>query len=136
MQVLIDTNVLLDVLLKREPWVSDSYGVWLANDQDRIAGYIAACSITDLFYVARRLTTLEKARMATYLCLEAFSICTVDRRTLELAQTLSGSDFEDNLQIACASIAGLDAIVTRDTTGFGNSLVPIFQPRELLAQLG
>ena len=135
MRILIDTNVMLDVLLNRDPWVAQSSAVWQANDEGQIVGYITACAIADIFYIARRLTTLETARVAVSICLEAFEVCAVDVQTLEQAEALPGSDFEDNLQIACASLAGLDAIVTRDTNGFQAAATPVLTPAELLMQL-
>ena len=135
MRILIDTNVMLDVLLNREPWVAQSSAVWQANDEGHIVGHITACAIADIFYIARRLTTLETARAAVRICLEAFEVCPVDKQTLAQAETLPGSDFEDNLQIACANLAGLDAIVTRDESGFQTAAVPVLTPEELLKQL-
>ncbi len=135
MRVLFDTNIVLDVLLKREPWVTDASALWQANDEGRIVGYVAASVLTDIFYVARRLAELDTARTAIRVCLEAFEICAVDRETLEHANGLTGNDFEDNLQIACATLAGLDAIVTRDKQDFSVSAVPVFTPAELLARL-
>jgi predicted nucleic acid-binding protein len=55
MRVLLDTNVVLDVLLNRDPWVQDSAAVWQASDQGRIVGHVVASTITTVFYVARRL---------------------------------------------------------------------------------
>lgn len=136
MRILVDTNVILDVLLNRDPWVAQSSAVWQANDEGRIVGYITACAVADIFYIARRLTTLETARVAVSICLEAFEVCAVDKQTLEQAEALPGSDFEDNLQIACASLAGLDAIVTRDKSGFQIAATPVLTPAELLKQLG
>jgi hypothetical protein len=75
------------------------------------------------------------ARQAVRICLEAFEICAVDHQALEQAQALPGSDFENNLQIACASLAGLDAIVTRDSKGFKTAAMPVLTPAELLTRL-
>jgi predicted nucleic acid-binding protein len=135
MRVLFDTNVVLDVLLSRDPWVAQSSAVWQANDEGQIVGYIVACTIADIFYIARRLTTLETARAAVRICLEAFKVCVVDMQALEHAEVLPGSDFEDNLQIACASFADLEAIVTRDKSGFQAASMPILTPTELLTEL-
>jgi predicted nucleic acid-binding protein len=135
MHVLFDTNVVLDVLLNREPWVDNSSTAWQANDDGHIIGYITACVLTDIFYIAHRLTTLEKARTAVRICLEAFEVCTVDLSALKLAEILPGSDFEDNLQIACASRANLDAILTRDKAGFQDAVVSVITPAELLAEI-
>ena len=52
MHVLLDTNVVLDVLLKRAPWVTESMAVWQANDEGRIVGNVLASAITDIFYIA------------------------------------------------------------------------------------
>jgi predicted nucleic acid-binding protein len=135
MDLLFDTNVILDVLLNREPWVKEASALWKANDEGALTGYVVASSFTDIFYVARRLVGLESARAAVRLCLEAFAICPADRQSLERAESLSGGDFEDNLQIACAQFAGVDAIATRDKEGFGDSPVPVLSPAEALAQL-
>lgn len=136
MHVLVDTNVILDVLLNREPWVNQAYAVWKAQDQGHLVGYISATTMTDIFYVARRMSGIDTARKAVRLCLETFEICTVDRKTLEYAEKIHGNDFEDNIQIACAYITELNAIVTRDVKGFRNSSVPALTPAEVLEQLG
>jgi predicted nucleic acid-binding protein len=59
----------------------------------------------------------------------------VDRDVLENAQSMSGSDFEDNLQIACASSANLDAIITRNKDDFEAAPIPVLLPLELMIQL-
>lgn len=87
--------------------------------------YLTASTFTDIFYIARKVAGIVDARQAVRTCLEAFEICDVTRHTLQHAETLSGNDFEDNLQIACATLQNLDAIVTRDKAGFQNSSVAI-----------
>lgn len=136
MRILLDTNIVLDVLLKREPWVAEASAIWKANDDGRLVGYLMASALTDIFYVARRLAGLEVARAAVQTCLEAFEFCPVDRRALELAHLLPGTDFEDNLQMSCAEIAQLDAIVTRDPDDFKTSTVAVMTPAQSLARLG
>jgi predicted nucleic acid-binding protein len=59
----------------------------------------------------------------------------VDRVALEAAHAMTGSDFEDNLQIACAVQAGADAIVTRDAQGFRGAPLPVLAPADLMAQV-
>jgi len=136
MRVLLDTNVVLDVLLAREPWRADAAAVWQASDDGHIVGYLTASTMTDIFYLARRLAGLDVAQTSVRVYLEAFEICAVDRQALEQAAALPGSDFEDNLQIACATTAGLDAIVTRDKDGFQAMTTQVLTPAELLAKIG
>jgi predicted nucleic acid-binding protein len=135
MHVLLDTNVVLDVLLNRDPWQVEASALWRAVDEGRLTGYLPASAVTDIFYVARRLTDIARARQVVQVCLDAFNIATVDRAVLERAQALSGSDYEDNVQIACAELNELDAIVTRDSSGFEGSPVAVWSPAQCLANL-
>ncbi len=135
MKLLLDTNIVLDVLLKREPWVTIAKELWTAGDKGLINGFLTASALTDIYYVARKTTDISHAQQAVYICLQAFEICPVDRNSLELALSFPGSDFEDNLQIASAILSGLDGIVTRDPTGFKASPITILTPEEALQQL-
>jgi predicted nucleic acid-binding protein len=135
MRVLLDTNVVLDVLLSREPWLADASALWQATDEGRLAGFITATTVTDIFYVARRTVDLAHARQAVQVCLEACEIVLVDRAALERAQQLSGSDFEANVQIACAEAGKLEAIVTRDHVSFVASPIPVWSPAECRQRL-
>jgi predicted nucleic acid-binding protein len=135
LNVLIDINVPLDIFLAREPWLSDARAVWAAHHRRAIVGHIAAHGFTNLFYIARRVVGVEKAREAVRHCLRTFEVIPVGRAELEHADSLAGNDIEDNLVIACAVIARLDAIVTRDPRGFADSPVPVLSPGELLARL-
>lgn len=99
---LLDTNVILDVLLERPPWDSDAKTLWQIQSDGRFFAYITATSLTDIFYLSRRLAGLEKAWQAIHIILDQLSIIPVGINELRLATTMEGSDFEDNLQVACA----------------------------------
>ncbi|MGH9754957.1 MAG: type II toxin-antitoxin system VapC family toxin [Blastocatellia bacterium] len=133
--VLFDTNVVLDALLNRAPWVADAAACWRASDDGKILGCLTASTLTDIFYIARKQKGVDVARDAVRLCLDTFAICAVDRIALEHAAALPGNDFEDNLQIACATLAELDGIVTRDKDGFRDSPIPAFSPTDLITLL-
>jgi len=133
MRVSLDTNVILNVLLNRAPWVKAASAIWQAVDDDSLTAYIVSCTLTNIDYIARRLTNSERAHTAVKLCLDTFEICTVEQRTLIAATALAGHDFEDNVQIACAMLYGLDAtIITRDTSGFQAAAMPVLTPDEFL----
>ena len=133
--VLFDTNVVLDALLKRTPWHAEAALCWQACDDGKILGCLTASTLTDIFYIARKLKGLGVAQDAVRLCLATFAICIVDRLALEQAIDLPSDDFEDNLQIACAALADLDAILTRDSSGFKSAAILVLSPTELLAQI-
>jgi predicted nucleic acid-binding protein len=135
MKALIDTNVLLDVLLAREPWVAQSRAVWDASDAGRFNGFISAISPPNVFYVARKIAGIDKAHVAVAILLEAFDVIPIDRTTLQGAVALPGNDFEDKLQLASALAVQMDFIVTRDPRGFINQECPPPSPSEFLARL-
>jgi predicted nucleic acid-binding protein len=135
MNILIDTNIILDVLLNRAPFVTASKAVWQAHDDSKIDGHVAATTLTNIFFIVRKIAGLPDARAAICVCLDAFTICAVDRQILEMADKLPGNDFEDNVQIACATIADVSAIVTRDKTGFTAAAIAVLTPDELLTHI-
>jgi predicted nucleic acid-binding protein len=135
-RVLFDTNVVLDVLLHRAPWHVEADILWQANDARKIEGFISPTTITDIWYIARKLPTgPDTGVRAVQLCLAAFNICPVSRSTLEFVLALPGSDFEDHVQVACVQQESLDAIVTRDAQGFRGMPCTVLTPSELITQL-
>jgi len=83
--------------------------------------------------LCRSTASEENARSCVGVCVDAFEVCEVNTRILQRALKLTGSDFEDNVQIACAEARALDGILTRDKTGFADSNVRVFTAAELLA---
>ena len=137
MRVLIDTNIVLDFLLQRNPFVQDAELIFQAMDCGQIIGYVTATMLTDIFYISRKHTrSVEKARQAVLETLTVMVICPVNRAVLESAFRSGLADFEDAVQIFCAVNQGLDAILTRDAQGFLNSSVTVLSTQELLHQLG
>lgn len=136
MKLLFDTNVVLDVLLARQPWYDDAAALWQAMDDGLVDVVISASSVTDIHYIVRKGAGSQSALDAVRLCLDAFRVSAVDRELLESACRRQGKDFEDDLQIAIADRLSLDAIVTRDATGFMNSTLCALTPAECRTQLG
>lgn len=96
---------------------------------------LTATTITDIFYIAQKLKGTSVAVQAVKLCLTAFEILAVDGLRLEMALQQLGPDFEDSLQMVCAREHRLRAIVTRDSTSFGTSPVPVWTPQECCQNL-
>ncbi len=137
MRVLIDTNIVLDFLLQREPFFQDAEMLFQTIDAGQVTGYITATTLTDIFYISRKHTrSIEQARQAVSNILNAMSICPIDRAVLESAFNSGLDDFEDAVQIFSAVAQELDAILTRDAKGFLSSPVPVLSVQELLRQLG
>lgn len=136
MRVLVDTNIVLDFLLQREPFFQEAKLLFQAIASGQVVGYITATTITDIFYISQKQTkNIEQARQAVSLVLTVMEICPVNRIVLELAFDSGLTDFEDAVQIQCAVAQRLDAILTRDKKGFLESSVPVLSITTLLQQL-
>jgi len=136
MRVLFDTNILLDALLAREPFVSDAAFLLEAVESKRLEGFISATTLTDIHYLVRRQTkSVETAMTAVTGLLALMNVCTVDRQVLAQAISLKLADFEDAVQVACAISTGVEAIATRDVSGFAGSPILILSPGDLRTQL-
>lgn len=134
-RVLLDTNVILDSMLQRPPWHVHSDAILHAAGRGEVTCLITALSIANLFYIGRRMVGTEQARTDVRTCLNTLPILAVDRQILVDADALAGSDFEDNIQIAAAAAMRLDAIVTRDLSGFSHAPMPVWSPSDLLQRL-
>ncbi len=135
MRVLIDTDIILDVFLKRAPFAEAAAALWRANEQGQIDGYVSAITPVNLFYIARKLKNVEVARRAVVELVDAFRVCPVERTILQDALALPFRDFEDAVQHAAAVAGLMDAIVTRDLTDYAGATLPVFSPADFLKQL-
>src|SRR5262245_55068509 len=102
MTVLADLNILLDIFLNRLPWATDAAAVWQANTDGRARVAVAAFSLPTLYYIIRRQTDRATALAAVRSCLSSLTVVPVDHSMLLLADTYPSTDYEDNLQLACA----------------------------------
>ena len=132
MFVLLDTNILIDALLRRAPWHAEAAVILQLSATRPLDLAVSSLSVANLFYIGRRIVGAEQARLNVRQCLADFVVLSVDRQTLAKADEMPGTDFEDNVQMAVATRAGVDFIVTRDSRGFVNSPVAACSPAEFL----
>lgn len=130
----MDTNVVLDVLLEREPFVQDAVDVFCLAEQSRIDAFLCATTITTIDYLLTRSLPASKAREALWRLISLFEIATVNRPVIERALGSKIPDFEDAVLDEAGKLAGVDSVVTRNTKDFARSALKIFDPTELLAQ--
>jgi len=127
-RILFDTNVILDVLLERQPYVEASAAAWAAVETGNAEGMLAAHAVTTIHYLVRKETGNIKARRIMSAILRVFGIATVDSAVIQEALQLPFSDFEDAVTAAAARLAGCECIVTRDPRGFRGSTVRSLTP--------
>lgn len=133
MRVLVDTNVVLDVLLARQPFVGASAEVFGLVEHSRIEGLLCATTITTIDYLLRQAMPRPTARQALGKLLELFEIAPVNRAVLEEALKSKLTDFEDAVLDQAGKLAGAEVIVTRNQQDFRLASLKVLDPDELLA---
>jgi len=134
-RALLDTNVILDTLLAREPAGAQSAAVWQAHEENLFTGYICAITPPTVFYVARKQLGKQKALKMTGDLADTFEVCAVNGETLRSALRLGMADFEDAIHAASAFAEGLDFIITSNLKDFKKSPIKAVSPVEFLKQL-
>ncbi|MGI0484734.1 PIN domain-containing protein [Pantanalinema rosaneae CENA516] len=132
-RVLFDSDVLLDVLAQRQPFVVASAQALNRVTQPQVQGYVSGHAVTNIFYILRRQVGSETARELLSRLLEHLQIASVTDEVIRAALQSSMADFEDAVTSEAANAAGLEVIVTRNTPDFGASAIPAVLPEEFLA---
>ena len=126
--VLVDLNIVLDVLENRKPHFLDSVKIWTAVDKGDIDGYLAAHSLTTLFYIMRKRVGSKQATKLLSHTLNIFSVAPVDEKVIRQALLLEWNDFEDAVQMCAAVQVGADYLITRNVKDFKGGSIPVMMP--------
>lgn len=135
MKVIVDTNVVLDVLLARKPFVDAAVELFGLIEQSRIEGLLCATTITTIDYLLTQSLARSESREALRKLLELFEVAPVNRPVIEEAFRSRILDFEDAVLEQSGRLAGADAIVTRNTRDFHRSSLKAVGPDELLSAI-
>ena len=135
MKVLIDTNVIIDFLLKREPFYKASKEVLMKCTHENVEGFIAMHSVSNLWYILRNESMENRRKCLRIICL-ALTVCSANHTEVYNAvKNEKFNDFEDCLQEACAYQNKMDYIITRNVKDFKNSRVKALTPKEFINQI-
>ncbi len=136
MKIMCDTNVILDVLLEREPFAEDSYKILKLCEEHKIDGFVSASSVTDIFYLVRKYThSTELAYKAVGKLLEIVKVCSVKNNDILIAFQKKAKNFEDCLVATCAKSIHCDYIATRNKRDFEGFEISVLAPNEILLKI-
>jgi predicted nucleic acid-binding protein len=133
--VLVDINVLLDVLQKREPFFENSAKLLSLIESGKVKGFIASHSVTTLFYLIKKDRSSAEAKATITNILQFMKVAAVDQSTIEQALNLDYRDFEDAVQMISAVQCKADCLITRNIKDYQPPLLSVLQPVDFLATL-
>ena len=133
MKVFLDTNILLDIIEKREPFFNNSFEIFIKSAAGEIDTIIGAGSITDIYYITRK--NCRDANQALGYIIDLLKVVNVaDTKAMDIQEAVKADflDFEDAVVAATAAREKADFIITRNTGDYINSVVPAINPVEFL----
>lgn len=133
MKILIDTNIVLDLMLRRDPFYDTAAAVLGLSKKNNVQEYISASAVTDIYYISYR--QLRDKRIVMNLLKELLtvvSVAGVSKNEILRALELDWNDFEDSVQYSVALLQGMDCMITRNLHDYEKSEIPVFLPEQAL----
>ena len=133
MRVMIDTNVILDVLLKRSPFYEAAIEVLKLSVREDIQEFVSASAITDIYYIAYK-NMRDKAVVRELLkkLLLIVSVAGVSEEEIQKALELGWKDFEDSVQYSVALLNEMNGLITRNVKDYSSSEIQVWEPNQFL----
>jgi len=135
LKILLDTNIVLDLLLDRVPFVDAAAELFSRVENGTIMGYLCGTTITTVYYLAAKEVGAARAHEEIKKMLGLFEVAPVNRCVLESAFVTDFRDYEDAVIHEAACHTGVEAIVTRNKKDFIKSRIPVYSSEEMVKLL-
>ena len=131
--IFIDTDVVLDFLIDREPFSSFASIIFTHSEEDKIRAYISPLTISNSYYILRKLASHNKVIASLQKLLLVTNITSISKKDVDLALNSKFKDLEDALQhYSAISHAKMDVILTRNLKDYKNSEIPVMTPEDYI----
>jgi predicted nucleic acid-binding protein len=136
MNILIDTNIVLDILLQREPHYKNAARIIVLSEKGYIQSFLSASAVTDIFYIARKELNDKAAALGLLKnILKTIHIASVTESSIHEALDLEWNDFEDSVQYVAGQSISAEYIVTRNPKDFAGSEIKVLSPEEFIIEV-
>lgn len=131
--IFFDTNILLDVFLERHPFCEPAQRVWSLVDSGLVRGGISAISVSNIFFIIKKLSNTDKAYRAIESLQSMFKVVELGSRIIKKSLSVRFADFEDALQYFSALAFKAHYLLTRDAADFKEKGIPILDCSQFLS---
>ncbi len=132
MKIFLDINIILDVLVKREPYYMNSARIWTLTKEESIQGYISAITVNNFYYIIKKLKNSKIAGNFIDEILDDFKVVPLTKDILRQSRTTPEKDYEDSIQYFSAINTGCQFLITRNEKDFISTGLNIISPTEFL----
>ena len=131
-RLLVDTNIIIDLLAKREKFYKSAAQLFSLADQKKVELYVCSLSFANAHYILNRQLTESKVREILRKLKVLINVISLDSKVLDLALNSDFKDFEDAIQYYAAIESNIDVIITRNLKDFKKSDLPVMTGQEFL----
>ena len=136
MKIFLDTNIIVDLLSDRQPFSKYAIQIFQKAENNEIQLYTSSHSIATTHYLLKKYLEEKELRNVIYDLLEYLTVIAVDVDIIKKGLRTNHKDYEDAIQILCASsVQNIDYIVTRNTKDFKTSEIPVLNPDEIIFKI-
>jgi predicted nucleic acid-binding protein len=132
--IFVDTNIVIDLLAKREPFYKDAQDLFTLSDKKEVQLFISSLTFANAYYsIVRHHKEVEaKKYLSKFKVL--VTILSLEDKAIELALASDFKDFEDGLQYFVALDNEVDVIITRNKKDYRNSKIPVMTAGEYMSK--
>lgn len=133
MKIFLDTNIIIDLVLNRHPWVRYELVLLELSRQKKLSLTVSDISFLNLAYAVRKVMSPDEIYAAMTDLLKYMNVAAAGESVIRSAVSLRWKDMEDCVQYLIARNEGADYIITRDLADFSSSDIPVMTPVEFLS---
>jgi predicted nucleic acid-binding protein len=131
--IFIDTDVIIDFLIDREPHSREAAIIFTLIEQKQLKGYVSSLTFSNLYYVLRKIESHNKVIAKLDSISRLLTILKVDQHIIKYAIASGCPDFEDSIQYNCAlDYKKIDVLITRNIKDYKGSQIPVMTPADYL----
>ncbi len=134
-KIFIDSDIILDVLSKREPFYNSAAILFSLIEKGQIRGYTSPIIFSNVHYVLRKRISKDNTITSLKYLKSLVDVLPVDKRTIESALDSEFDDFEDAIQYFCAERNGINYFITRNKIDYKKAQINILTAKEFLSML-
>lgn len=135
-KIFLDTNIIVDLIADRKPFSKYAIEIFQLAEEGKLQVFTSSHSIATTHYLLKKYLDEKSLREVLYQLLEFLTVIAVDTDIIKKGLLSTHKDFEDAVQIFCASsIENINCIITRNGKDFKGSEIPVLSPDEFFLNL-
>jgi predicted nucleic acid-binding protein len=132
-KLFLDTNIIVDLIADRKPYSNYAVHIFQKAESKEVELFTSSHSIATTHYILKKYLSEKELRDVLYNLLDFLTVISVDIDIIKKGLKSIHKDFEDSIQIFCASsIEEIDCIVSRNKKDFTESKIPAFDSNEII----